>query len=81
MWDYDPPPLFHMTAYVSLIMIPYIDDFLIIIVGMIVGRMQGLNVPIGSEILHVSYDLFFRENIGKTMISTLDLLLPYEVSH
>ena len=55
MWDYDPPPVLHMVAYVSLIMIPYIDDVLIIIVGMIGGMMHGLNVPIGSEILHIYY--------------------------
>ena len=81
MWDYDPPPKFHMVAYVSLVMIPYIDDVLILIVGMIGGRIQGLNVPIGSEIFHVSYASCFMENIGKTMIYTLDLLFPYEVSH
>ena len=81
MWDYDPPLVLHMEAYVSLVMIPYIDDALIIIVGMIGGRMQGLNVPIGSDILHVSYASFSKENIWKTMISTLDLLSPYRMIH
>ena len=55
MWDYDPPPLLYMTAYVYLVLIPYIDDVLILIVGMVGGRMQGLNMAIGSEMLHVSY--------------------------
>ena len=81
MWDYDPPPVLHMATYVSLVMIPYIDDVLILIMGMIGGRMQGLNVSLGSEILHVSYASCFMENIGKTMIATLDILFPYEVSH
>ena len=36
---------------------------------------------IGSDILHVSYASCFRENIGQTTIATLDLLLPYEMSH
>lgn len=43
--------------------------------------MQGLNVPFGSEILHLSYASCFRENIGQTMIATLGLLFPYEMSH
>ena len=81
IWDFDPPPVLHMKAYVSLVMTPYIDDVLILIVGMIGGRMQGFNVPIGSEILHVTYASFFREDIGKTMIATLDILFPYEASH
>ena len=81
MWDYDPPPFFHMAVYVSLVLIPYIDDVLILIMGMNGGRMHGLNMPIGREILHVSYASCFRHNIGRTMIATLYLLLPYEMSH
>ena len=55
MWDYDPPPLLHMVVYVSLVLIPYIDDVLIIFMGMIGGRMEGLDVPFGRDILHVYY--------------------------
>ena len=43
--------------------------------------MQVLDVPFGREILHVSYASCFRENIGKTMIASLDLLLPCGMSH
>ena len=31
MWDYDPPPLLHLIVYVSLVLIPYVDDVLIIV--------------------------------------------------
>ena len=81
MWDYDPPPLLHMAAYIYLVLIPYIDDVLILIVVMIGGRMGGLNMPFGREILHVSYTSCFRENIGQTIIATLDLLLSCGMSH
>ena len=81
IWDYDPPPLLHMAAYVSLVLIPYIDDVFILIIGMNEGRMQGLNMPFGRDILHVSYSSCFMEKIGQTMIATLDLFLPYEMSH
>ena len=40
-----------------------------------------LDVTFGREIVHVSYASCFREKNGKTMIATLDILLPYEVSH
>ena len=81
MRDYDPPPLLHMEAYVSLVLIPYINDFHILIMGMNGGRMGGLSMTFGGDILHVSYASCLRENIGKTMIATVDLLLPYEMSH
>ena len=38
-------------------------------------------MPMGRGVLHVSYASCLRENIGKTMIATLGLFLPYEMSH
>ena len=81
MWDYDPPPFLHIYVYMYLVLIPYIDDVLNIFMGMIGGRMGGLNVPYGREIIHVHYATCFRENLGQTMISTLDLLLPCGMIH
>ena len=43
--------------------------------------MEGLDVPFGREILHVSYATCLRENIGKTMISSLGLFLPCGMNH
>ena len=76
MWDYDPPPYFHISVCMYLVLIPYIDDVLIIFMGMIGGRMEGLNVPFGREILHVNYATCVRDNIGKTMFVSFDLLSP-----
>ena len=81
MWGYDPPPLFHLVLYVSLVLIPYIDDVLIIFMVMIRGRMEGLDVPFGREILHGSYVSYFWESIGPSMIATLGLFFPYGMSH
>ena len=81
MLEYDPPPLLHITTFVSLVLIPYIDDVLILIMGMNGGRMGGVNMPFGRDIIHVSYATFFRENIGKTMIASLDVLLPCGMRH
>ena len=38
--------------------------------------MGGLYVPYGREILHVHYATCFRENLGKTMFVSLELLSP-----
>ena len=51
MWDYDPPPLFLMVVFASLILIPYIDDVLFIFMGMYRGSMGVLDMPFRREIL------------------------------
>ena len=53
MWDYDPPTFVQIYVCMYLVLIPYIDDVLIIFMGMIGGRMGGMYVPYGREILHV----------------------------
>ena len=76
MWDYDPPPFLHISVCMYLVLIPYIDDVIILIMGMFGGRMEGLEVPFGREIIHVHYATCFRENIGKTMFGSFELLSP-----
>ena len=43
--------------------------------------MGGIYVPYGMEIIHVSYATCFRENIGKTMFVSLELLSPYGMDY
>ena len=74
MWDYDPPPFLHMVVFVSLVLIPYSDDVLIIIMGMNGGRMGGLSMPFGRKILHVFYASFFKDNIGLLRLQQYDEL-------
>ena len=38
-------------------------------------------VPYGMNILHVSYVTYFRDNIGKTMFVSCDLLSPYGMDY
>ena len=44
--------------------------------GMYEGRMGGMYVPYGREILHFHYATCFGENIGQTVFVSLDLVLP-----
>ena len=81
MWDYDPPPFFHIVVYMYLVLIPYIDDVLILIMGMNGGRMGGLIMPFGRDTLHFYYATCFRENIGQTMFVSFELLSPYGMDY
>ena len=38
-------------------------------------------VPYGMDILHVSYVTCFRENIGKAMFISFELLSPYGMDY
>ena len=77
MWDYDPPPCTHISVYLYIVLIPYIDDVLVLFMGMNGGRREGMHVPYGLTTLHVLYALYFREGIGKTMVVSCDSLFPY----
>ena len=79
MWDYDPPTVFHMEASMTLIMIPYVDDVLIIAGNMIGGMTYWLDVSIGNETSHNSS--CFRSSMGHCMAATIYHLFPYELSH
>ena len=76
MWDYDPPPFMQISVCMYLVLIPYIDDVLILFMGFFGGRMGGMYMPYGREALHVHYATCFRENIGKTMFVSFELLSP-----
>ena len=81
MWDYDPPPYAQISVCIYIVLIPYIDDVLVIFMGMSGGRRDGMYVPYGMNILHVLYATCFRENIGKTMLISCTLLSPYGMDY
>ena len=76
MWEYDPPP--HAQIYVCLhvVFLPYIDDILVLFMGMYGGRMGGMYVPHGMEVLHEPYATCYRESIGSTMFVSFEFLTP-----
>ena len=43
--------------------------------------MRGMYVCYGMETRHVSYATCFRENIGKTMFVSFELLSPYGMDY
>jgi len=68
-----------MVASMTLIVIPYVDDVLIIVGNLIGGLTHWLYVSIGNETSHTSS--CFKGSIGNYMAATLYHLFPYEGSH
>ena len=78
--DHFPSPLLlHMAASMTFIMIPYVDDVLIIFGDMIGGMTHRLDVSIGNETSNI-YSCF-KGSMGHYMAATLHHLFPYEGSH
>ena len=76
MWDYDPPPHAKISICLFVILFPYIDDILVLFMGMYGGRMGSIYVPHGMETLYVPHSTCFRESIGSTMFVACDFLTP-----
>ena len=76
MCDYDPPPHAQISVCMYVFFLPYIDDILVIFMGMYGGRMGGMYVPHGMETLYVSYATCFRVRIGSAMFVSFVLLTP-----
>ena len=76
MWDYDPPPHAQIYVFVYVVFLPYIDDILVLFMGLYGGRMGSMYVPHGMETLHVPYATCFRESIGSSMFVSYEFLTP-----
>ena len=76
MWDYDPPPYAQISVCLYVLLFPYIDDVIVLFMGMYGGRMGSICVPHGMETLYVPCDTCFRESIGSTMFVSYDFLTP-----
>ena len=74
MWDYDQPPYVHLYVSLYIIFLPYIDDMLVLFVGIYGGRMRGMHVPDELKFLHVSCVIYFRGDIRKTMNVSHEIL-------
>ena len=75
MWELDPPP--HAQISVCLyVLLSYIDDVIVLFMGMFGVRMRNICVPYGMETLYVPYDTCFRESIGAKMFVSYDFLTP-----
>ena len=76
MWDYDPPPHAQISVCLYVVFLPYIDDMLVLFMGLYGGRMGSMYVPHGMDTLYVYYATCFRESIGSTMFVSFKFLTP-----
>ena len=76
MWDYDPPPYVHLDVCLYIVLLPYIDDMLVLFMGIYGGRMGSMHVPNELKDIHVSCVIYFRGDIRQPMGVSHEILFP-----
>ena len=76
MWDCDPPPHLQISVCLYVILLPYIDDILVLFMGMYGKRVSSLHVPHGMELYPVLHDTCFRCDIGSPMHISVEFYTP-----
>ena len=81
MWDYDPPPHAPNFVYVFVVLLPYMDDVLVLFLGLYGGRIGCICVPHGMETLFVCFATYFKESRGSAMFFLVAFLTLCGMDH
>ena len=81
MWDHEPPLHAQISICIYVIMLPYLDDIVVLFMGLYAGRMGSLYVPHGMENLYVPYATCFTESIGLAMFVSVEFLTPCGIDY
>ena len=71
MWDFDPPPQAQISICIYVVFLPYLDDIVLLFMGLYGGGMGSLYVPHGLELLPVPHATCFRWSIPPAMFISL----------
>ena len=74
--DCDPPPHVKISVCLYVILLPYIDDILVLFMGMYGQRVSSVHVPHGMELYPVLHDTCFRCDIASPMFISIELYTP-----
>ena len=59
-----------------MILLPYIDDILVLFMGMYGKKLSSVHVPHGMELYHVLHDTCFKCDIGSPMFISVEFYTP-----
>ena len=76
MWDFDPPPQAHISVCIYVVLHPYLDDIVVLFMGLYGGRMGNLHVPHGLELILVPHDTCFRWSIAPARFIYVEFFTP-----
>ena len=76
MWDFDPHPQAQISVCIYVVLLPYLDDIVVLFMGLYGGRMGSLYVPHGMELLPVPHDTCFILSIAPAMLTSVEFFTP-----
>ena len=66
--------MLHFSVHVFVVLFPYMDDVLVLFLGLYGGRIGGMCVPHGMETLFVCFATYFKESRGSSMFVSVAFL-------
>ena len=76
MWDFDPPPQVKISVCIYVVLLPYLDDIVVLFMGLYGQKMGNLYVPHGLELLPLLHDTCLRCSIASTMFISVEFFTP-----
>ena len=76
MWDCDPPPQVQISVCIYVIFLPYIDDILVLFMGLYGQKVGSVYVPHGMELHIVLHGTCFRCDIASPMFISVEFYTP-----
>ena len=76
MSDFHPPPQAQIFVCMYVVLLPYLDDIVVLFMGLYGQKMGSLYVPYGLKLLPVLHDTCFRCSIASTMFISVEFYTP-----
>ena len=76
MWDFDPPPQAQIYVCIYVVFLPYLDDIVVLFMGLYGGRMGSLYVTHGMKLLYVPHATCFKGRISPSMLISVEFFTP-----
>ena len=81
MGNSDPPPQVQISVCIYVVLLPYLDDIVVLFMGLYGQRMSIFYVPRGLELLPVLHDTCFRCSFASTMFISVEFFTPEGIDY
>ena len=72
MWDFDPPPQARISVCIYVVLLPYLDDIVVLFMVLYGVRMGSLYLAHGLKVLPIPHATCFRWSISLAMFISVE---------
>ena len=81
MWGQDPPPYAQLSVCLYVLLLPYLDDIVVLFMGLYGKRVGSVYVPQGLELSPMFHETCFRYSTIPNMFISIDFFSPSGMDH